>query len=438
MKYVGNLFNVRWTGRSQPDYLTSFAFSILEPLTVPPPLGLKNISGDPGRKSQMCSWEDQDKPWARPLLGGAGVVSHRDLLHRCRPRSYTPTAWRSEHTPPGPALLLPGSHHSPIPFWGWVSGKSSLFPTAQPFPAFWELRTAPSSYSGLVLGYQPPGWKSEWSPPLVPFPPLPIRWGSSTISLRPPALHHWGLRTAPGSAHQRSEEGRMVDPRLVRLFSPTRASEQAPSPPGPPRGVSSQNLHSGPPHPWGQNSSSSPPSASGPSPPRGPRAPRATGSTRYLRRRSGSVRLRGAGSSRSSGCRKLRSSTSAASCQLAKQAGPRRRISSAASSVSTSPLGFSTTTAGSRSTENWRPRSLHGGQISDPKLGNTISLLPVLTERLPCTLPLLGSGDSWGPGQAKPHWPLRCASDIPDLLPLQGLCTGHDLCLEHSPQTSAG
>lgn len=51
-------------------------------------------------------------------------------------------------------------------------------------------------------------------------------------------------------------------------------------------------------------------------------------STRYLQRRRGSVMLRGAGSSRSSGCRKLQSSSSAASCQLAKQAGPRRWISS--------------------------------------------------------------------------------------------------------------
>lgn len=101
-----------------------------------------------------------------------------------------------------------------------------------------------------------------------------------------------------------------------------------------------------------------------PPPPPGPPGTHAVRSTRYLQRRSGSVRLRGGGSSRSSGCRKLRSSTSAASCQLAKQAGPRRRISSAASWVSTSPPGLSTTTAGRRSTENRRPRSLRGGLVS--------------------------------------------------------------------------
>lgn len=53
-------------------------------------------------------------------------------------------------------------------------------------------------------------------------------------------------------------------------------------------------------------------------------------SMRYLRRRRGSVMLRGACSFRSSGCRKLRFSSSAASYQLAKQAGPRRWISSVA------------------------------------------------------------------------------------------------------------
>lgn len=129
--------------------------------------------------------------------------------------------------PQVPPCFSPGSHHSPIPSLSWAPGRPSLFPTAQPFPAqhSGNSEQPPDSNSGLVLGYQPPGWKSEWSPPLSPLPPLPIPWGSPPISLRSPALHHWGLRTAPGSAHQRSEEGCRIDPPLVRLFSPTRASE---------------------------------------------------------------------------------------------------------------------------------------------------------------------------------------------------------------------
>lgn len=126
--------------------------------------------------------------------------------------------------PQVPPCFSPGSHHSPIPSWGWAPGRPSLFPNALPFPAFWELRTAPRPLLWLRAGV-PTSWLEVR---MVSFPrptSLPIPWGSSPISLRLPVLHHWGLRTAPGSAHQRSEEGRRIDPPLVRLFSPTRASE---------------------------------------------------------------------------------------------------------------------------------------------------------------------------------------------------------------------
>lgn len=189
MKYVGNLFNVRWTGRSQPDYSPLFAFSILEPLTVPPPLGLKNISGDPGRKSQTCSWRTWTSPGPAPSWGKQGL-SHIGTSATGAVLGPTRQLRGDQNTlPQVPPCFSQDLITAPSPPGGGFQ-ENPPYSLPLSLSPLWELRTAPSPYSGLVLGYQPPGWKSEWSPPLVPFPPLPIRWGSSTISLRPPALHH--------------------------------------------------------------------------------------------------------------------------------------------------------------------------------------------------------------------------------------------------------
>lgn len=196
--------------------------------------------------------EDPDKPWARPLLGEAGVVSHRNLRHRCRPRSYTPTAWRSEHTPPGSALLLPGSHHSPIPFWGWVSGKSSLFPTAQPFPALgtqnstlpllWPCAGVPTSWLEVRMVSSPRPISSPPNPVglINDFPPpasAPSLGAQNCPGLRPsekrgraygrPApcpsiLAHQGVRTGPLTSRSSS---RGVIPEPPFWSSPSLGSE---------------------------------------------------------------------------------------------------------------------------------------------------------------------------------------------------------------------
>lgn len=120
--------------------------------------------------------EDQDKPWARPLLGGAGVVSHRDLRHRCRPRSYTPTAWRSEHTPPGPALLLPRISSQPHPLLGVGFRKILPIPYRSAFP-----RILGTQNSTLPLLWPCAGVPTSWlevrmvsSPRPISSPPNPV------------------------------------------------------------------------------------------------------------------------------------------------------------------------------------------------------------------------------------------------------------------------
>lgn len=185
MKYVGNLFNVRWTGRSQPGYSTLFAFSILEPLTVPPPLGLKNISGDPGRKSQTCSWRTRTSPGPAPSWGKQGL-------------SHIGTSATG-------AVLGPTRQ---------LRGDQNTLPQVPPCFSQ-DLITAPSPSGGgfqenppysLPLSLSPYSGNSEQHPP----PTLALCWGTNLLAGSQngllPSSHF--LPSQSGGAHQRFPSAR--------------------------------------------------------------------------------------------------------------------------------------------------------------------------------------------------------------------------------------